>query len=128
MADKEQGTETRHSLTSQIISKLKDSRFWVIAGPALVLSGIALTFLDTRIAGIVTLAINLIASYQIRLIDQFAQPESTFAASAFYQNTLAPCLVGIAFVAGSDIFVRLCLIPWHLFHTKGAIPTEYCII
>jgi hypothetical protein len=111
------------SFSRQVIAKLKDSRFWLIAGSTVLLDIPIIIFLDTRLAGLLTLGLGLAASYLIRQIDQFSKPQSSFVAATFYERTLIPALVGLVFIPGSDIFARIWVMPWHWFHSEGTIPS-----
>jgi len=123
MAGEQNGSQTPHSFTSVLIVKMKDSRFWLIAGPSLVLDGLVLSFLSVGLASILTLGIGLTASYLIRQIDEFPRPRGNFVLAPFYEKTLVPALVGIVFISGADVFARIWHMPWYWFHSEDAVPS-----
>lgn len=122
MSGEKSDSTTSHSFTSRVVAKLKDPRFWLIAGSSLILSGLVIVFLKDRLATFLALVIGLTSSYLIRQIDDLPMPRSKFVAATFYEKTFVPALVGLVFISGSDIFSRIWVMPWRWFHGEDAVP------
>jgi hypothetical protein len=110
------------TFTSKVTEKLKDSRFWLIAGASLFLCGLVVVFFKEHLASVLTLGISLAASYLIRQIDDLPKPRGNFAAATFYEKTITPAVVGLVMISGSDIFARVWHLPWYWLHGEDAVP------
>jgi hypothetical protein len=116
----------RSEFFAAVGTTLGDSRLWLIILPSLVVCGLALSFMNSWLAGVVSIAVALIDAHLINRIESLPRPDGKELATGLYRAILFPAAIGTFVISGSDLPASIWFTPWHWFHNSGDIrPCSY---